>query len=81
VLVLTPVVLAGDVWDTTQMHELRNHPALAVVLVLLAIAVVGAGAAAFLRYPEAFPVVAIAVLPFRIPLTIGGETANLLVPL
>jgi hypothetical protein len=36
---------------------------------------------AFRRYPSAFPVVAIAVLPLRVPLEIGGETANLLVPL
>ena len=50
-------------------------------------AVVGAGgrrraaSALFRRYPQAFPIAAVAVLPLRVPLEIGGETANLLVPL
>ena len=31
--------------------------------------------------PEAFAVLTVLALPFRIPVTVGGETANLLVPL
>jgi O-antigen ligase len=80
-LALAPVVLLGDVWDTTQVRELRDHPAVAVILVALGAGLVAAGAAVLLRRPEILPVAAIAVLPFRIPLSIGGETANLLVPL
>src|SRR5439155_10419637 len=30
---------------------------------------------------NAFPLLAVAALPFRIPLTVGGQTANLLLPL
>ena len=33
------------------------------------------------RRPEAFTVLTVLALPFRIPVTVGGETANLLVPL
>ena len=36
---------------------------------------------AFRRWREAFPIAAFAVLPLRVPIEIGGETANLLVPL
>ena len=36
---------------------------------------------AFARWPELFALAAIAALPVRVPLEIGGETANLLVPL
>ena len=37
--------------------------------------------AVFRRWREAFPIAAIALLPLRVPLEIGGDTANLLVPL
>jgi len=38
-------------------------------------------AALLRRWPDAFPVVAVLALPFRIPIAVGGSTANLLVPL
>ena len=46
VLVLTPVLLAIDIWHTTQFEHLRAHPAEAAGAVVLGLAVVlGAGAA------------------------------------
>jgi O-antigen ligase len=42
---------------------------------------IAAATVAFRRFPDAFPVAALAALPLRVPLEIGGETANLLVPL
>ena len=45
-LAVTVAVLLGDVWDTTQVREIRGHAAFAVVLVALAAAVVAAGAGA-----------------------------------
>jgi hypothetical protein len=52
-----------------------------VSLCLLGVATVGGLAILFRRRPEAFPVLAVAVLPFRIPVAAAGSTANLLVPL
>jgi O-antigen ligase len=33
------------------------------------------------RRPQAFPLLAVAALPFRLPITAGGRTVNLLIPL
>ena len=38
-------------------------------------------AAEFLRRPDLFPLLAVAALPFRVPIEAGGSTSNLLVPL
>ncbi|MCW3066761.1 MAG: hypothetical protein JWN32_3933 [Solirubrobacterales bacterium] len=80
-LVLTPVLLITQVYHTAQFAPARHHPALAVAIG--AVAVVGlCGAGALLRrWPDAFPVAAVLALPFRIPIAVGGSTANLLVPL
>jgi O-antigen ligase len=48
-------------------------PASAVVLVLLALLM--------RRRPQAFPLLAIAALPFRLPISADGRTVNLLIPL
>jgi O-antigen ligase len=75
------VLLAGDVWNTAQVRAIRDHPPLVVLLVLAAAATIAAGAVLVTRRPAILPVAAIAVLPLRVPLTVGGETANLLIPL
>jgi putative inorganic carbon (HCO3(-)) transporter len=80
-LALTPVVLLADVWDTPEIRDLRDRPGVVAALVVLAVAAVAAGAALVARHPWALPVAAVAALPFRVPLAIGGETVNLLVPL
>ncbi|MDQ6915904.1 MAG: O-antigen ligase family protein, partial [Actinomycetota bacterium] len=80
-LVLTPVLLVAEIWHTSQFAPIRHHLALAaagLVVVLAALAVV---AWAFDRRPWLFPLAAVLVLPFRIPIESGGQTANLLVPL
>jgi putative inorganic carbon (HCO3(-)) transporter len=42
---------------------------------------VGALTLVIRRRPEVLPIAAVAMLPIRVPIQIGGETANLLVPL
>ena len=80
-LVLAPVLILGDQWHTTQIADLRDHPIRLAALTVLALAITAALAYAFRRWPLAFPLAAIAALPFRVPLEAGGDTANLLVPL
>jgi hypothetical protein len=80
-LVLAPVMLLSDIWDSAQIVSLRGHPAETAVLggvALVALAVAGALAA---RRPAWAVVAAVAMLPFRVPVHVGGQTANLLVPL
>jgi putative inorganic carbon (hco3(-)) transporter len=80
-LVLIPILILGDQWDTRQIADLRDDTVrlgsfsyLAVVSALLL-------AAIFDRWPFALPLAIVAALPFRVPLESGGDTANLLVPL
>jgi O-antigen ligase len=54
----------------------------AVVAALLGAAVVIAALVALMRrYAEAFPLLAILALPFRLPISADGRTVNLLIPL
>jgi O-antigen ligase len=80
-LVLCPVLLVGELWDSSQLVTLRSHPAEIVGLAGVGIAVMAALAALFLRWPLLMPLFAVAALPFRIPVQAGGQSALLLVPL
>lgn len=80
-LVLTPVLLLADIWHTSQVTHLRNHPAEAAAAVVLGLVVVGALTLLVHRRPRALPLLAIFALPFRLPIATGGGTSNLLIPL
>ncbi len=79
--VLVPVLIAGDQWHSGPITELRDTPGLLAAALLCGLALVGFLAWVFDRWPVIFPVLVLIALPFRIPLNVGGEDANLLVPL
>jgi putative inorganic carbon (HCO3(-)) transporter len=80
-LIAAPVLVAGDVWHSTRLVDLRHHPAQLVVAVAVAAIAIGVGAAIFRRFRWAFPVSLFAALPLRVPVHLGGQTSHLLVPL
>jgi O-antigen ligase len=80
-LVLTPVLLVGELWRSSQLETLRSHPAELLGLAVLGLVLMVALGALFLRRPILLPVLAVAALPFRIPVQAGGQSALLLVPL
>ena len=80
-LVLFPILILGDQWHTHRIVELRNSPSHIAALVVVAAVAVTVLVYAFRRRPLLLPLAIVAVLPFRIPLSSGGDTANLLVPL
>lgn len=80
-LLLAPALLISDIWDTDQVRPLRDHPAFALVAVVLGLVILAALAVLFDRRPWAFPLAAAFAIPFRVPIASGGSTANLLVPL
>ncbi len=70
------LVIGGQVKDAVD-----GRLALLGGAVVAGLAALAAGAWIFRRWPGAIVLCAVAALPVRIPLTIGGETANLLLPL
>jgi putative inorganic carbon (hco3(-)) transporter len=80
-LILFPMLIFGDQWDTRQIADLRDDTGRLVGLGGLAIGVSVALAFVFRRWPVLLPLAIVAALPFRVPLESGGDTANLLVPL
>jgi len=80
-LVLTPVLLVAEIWDTPQFEPVRDRPILALAGAAMALVVIAALARAFDRRPALFALAVVFVLPFRVPIESGGDTSNLLVPL
>ncbi|MEJ7782455.1 MAG: O-antigen ligase family protein [Solirubrobacteraceae bacterium] len=80
-LVLTPVLLIAQVWSSDQLGVLREQPLVAAGAALAALVVVAVATWGLRRRPTALPLVALAVLPLRIPIEAGGANASLLVPL
>ncbi len=80
-LLATPALLAAAIWDSPQVRPLHEHPLRGAVVLLAGMALVGALAVLVGRRREALPLLVVAALPFRVPISSGGETSNLLVPL
>ena len=80
-LVVSPLLLLAEIWDSPQISALRDRPLLALGALAAGAVVVGVLAILFARRPAAFALAAVAALPFRVPIEVGGSTANLLVPL
>ena len=80
-LVLTPVLLIAEIWDTEQFRTLRDRPAFTAALVAAALVALAVLAVFMARRPLLLPLLAVGALPFRIPVEAAGQTANLLVPL
>jgi O-antigen ligase len=80
-LLLAPVLLVADIWDSPQMEVVRDHAGPALVAAVVGLVALSALAALMTRRPLLLPILAVAALPFRIPIEVGGTTSNLLVPL
>ena len=80
-LAVTPVLLVANIWNSSQLHSLRDRPSVMAAAVVLGLAVVVGLAVAFGRWPSLLPLAAVGTLPFRIPISVGGSTASLLLPL
>ncbi len=80
-LVLTPILLIVEIYDTDQFETLRDRPAFTTAAVGVALVALVVLAVLMARRPLLLPLLAVAALPFRIPIESAGQTANLLVPL
>lgn len=80
-VILAPALIAGDQWNATQVEELRSSPGLLLAALAAAGALIAGLAVLIHRRPILLPVLLLVALPFRVPLDVGGEEANLLMPL
>ena len=80
-LLLAPVLLLADIWDSPQLAVVRDHPLPSAVGGVVALGVVCALALLMTRQALVLPLLVLAALPFRVPIEVGGTTSNLLVPL
>jgi O-antigen ligase len=80
-LVLAPVLLLADIWHSPQLHLIHRHPLFALVGAAVVLAALAGVAVAISRWPSLLAWLAVAALPFRVPIQAGGTTSNLLVPL
>jgi O-antigen ligase/polysaccharide polymerase Wzy-like membrane protein len=80
-LVLAPVLLLGDIWHSPQLGIVHRHPLVAAAAAAAGLAVVALAAILIARRDALFAAAALVALPFRIPISAGSTTSNLLVPL
>jgi putative inorganic carbon (HCO3(-)) transporter len=81
-LVLAPVLLLADIWHSPQLHIVHRHPLYAAIAAAIALVALAAAAVVLHRRPPLVAMLAIAALPFRVPIqTDATTTNNLLVPL
>ena len=70
-LIVTPVLLVGEIWNSPQMESVRDRGALALAAACVGLAVMGGLAWLFARRPGVLGVAALAALPFRMPGAVG----------
>src|SRR3954452_18341537 len=75
-LVLAPLLLLGELWDSTQIVHLRHHPTLVAAGLVVGLIAVAALAALLHKYTWLIPLLAVGVLPFRVPFESGGQSAS-----
>ena len=80
-LLLAPALLLAAIWHSPQVNVIHRHPLQAAVAALVLIGVVTLLALAIHRRPGLLAALVVLTLPFRVPVSAGGATSNLLVPL
>jgi putative inorganic carbon (hco3(-)) transporter len=80
-VVLAPILLVAEIWNSPQLAFVHRHPPFALVGAILALALLFGLAMVMERRPAVLPLLSVAALPFRIPISTSGTTSNLLVPL
>ncbi len=79
-LVLAPVLLLSDIWNSAQLGVVHRHPLVALAGAVVALAGLAAAASVIARRPTLLGPLAVLALPFRVPIQAGGRPSNLLVP-
>jgi O-antigen ligase len=79
--VLSPALLLAEIWNSPHVSAIRHHPVEAVAVGAVALVFIGALARVIAARPRLLGLLAVLTLPFRVPVSAGGGSADLLVPL
>ncbi|MEI7889438.1 MAG: O-antigen ligase family protein [Actinomycetes bacterium] len=80
-LALAPGLLILDLSDSPQLSFIHSSPLSAIGLGVVGLGVIAGLALVLQKSSRAFPILVALALPFRLPIQVGGDTANLLLPL
>ncbi len=80
-LLLAPALVAADNWGSAQFADIRDSPWAALSGLSAAAFAVAVGALTLRRLPRLLAPMIVVAMPFRIPIDLGGESVNLLLPL
>ncbi|MFT4036525.1 MAG: O-antigen ligase family protein, partial [Patulibacter sp.] len=80
-LLITPLLLAGTVLDDARVGRLFDHPVLLAAAAAAAAVALVAGVAVLVRWPQALPPLLAVAIALRLPISVGGDSVNLLLPL
>jgi putative inorganic carbon (HCO3(-)) transporter len=80
-LLLAPVLVVADNWDGSRLVDIRDSPFAAFAGLSAATFAVAIGGLVLRRAPRLLAPLIVLAMPFRIPIDLGGGSANLLLPL
>jgi O-antigen ligase len=80
-LLVSALLLAGTVLDDDRATRLLDHSGLLAVGAAGALVGLVVFGAVLVRWPQALPPLLALAIPLRLPLSVGGESVNLLLPL
>jgi hypothetical protein len=81
-LLIAPVLILGDNWDSGRISDLRDRPSLVLAALLAAVIGLVVLAVIFRKRPILLAPALVAAMPFRIPIDLGsGEDLKILLPL
>ena len=81
-LLIAPVLILGDNWDSSRISDLRDRPSLVLAALIAGAIGLVVLAVIFRKRPMLLAPALIAAMPFRIPIDLGsGEDLKILLPL
>ena len=80
-MAVAPLLLAGAVLEDNRVNRLLDHPLLLLVGGAAGLIALAAASAVFVRWPRLLPPLIAIAIPLRLPIVLGGESVNLLLPL
>ncbi|MEN0011974.1 MAG: O-antigen ligase family protein, partial [Solirubrobacteraceae bacterium] len=80
-LLIDPLLLAGTVLEDDRVNRILDHPALLGAGAVAGLVALVVAVGVLSRWPKILPALIAIAIPLRLPITLGGDSVNLLLPL